>query len=157
MSGGIFNDYNIHNANLIHWHLKSQVKHVWSLVGAYLFKEFQTFQDTDNATALCELENGIIAYIGGSHIASFGHETRTEIVYTHENLQISDHPAKNRMRISYKNGIHYEYTETFYERFERVCQTQIRYFCQYVENNIQPELIMASDLKNSLIIKSITN
>ena len=38
--GGIFHDFNVHDADLARWFIGSEVKKVWSLGGAYRFKEF---------------------------------------------------------------------------------------------------------------------
>jgi myo-inositol 2-dehydrogenase/D-chiro-inositol 1-dehydrogenase len=38
--GGIFHDFNVHDIDLVHWFSGVNIKKVWSLGGAYRFKEF---------------------------------------------------------------------------------------------------------------------
>ena len=39
-SGGVFHDFNVHDIDLVQWFSGVNIKKVWSLGGAYRFKEF---------------------------------------------------------------------------------------------------------------------
>ena len=96
--GGIFHDFNVHDIDLVHWFSGVSINKVWSLGGAYRFKEFAEKDDADNTYAMCELDNGSMALIGASRVSPFGHNTFTEIQATHGNLKIGDPPKKNQVQ-----------------------------------------------------------
>ena len=154
--GGIFHDFNVHDIDLVHWYLGANIVKVWSLGGAYRFKEFEDAGDADNTVAMCELDNGTTAILGASRVSSFGHNTLTEIIATEGNLKIGDPPLKNRVQISDKYGIRNECVETFFERFQNAFLLQIQDFVNCVLENRQPELTMQNATKATLVATALT-
>ena len=155
-SGGIFHDFNVHDIDLVHWYLEANIVKVWSLGGAYRFKEFAIAGDADNAVAMCELDNGTTAVLGASRVSSFGHNTLTEIVATEGNLKIGDPPLKNRVQIADKHGIRNECVETFFERFQHAFLLQTQDFIDCVLENKQPELTIQNATKATLVATALT-
>lgn len=154
--GGIFHDFNVHDIDLVHWYLGANITKVWSLGGAYRFKEFGYAGDADNTFAMCELDNGTTAMLGASRVSSFGHNTLTEIVATEGNLKIGDPPLKNRVQISDKYGVRNECVETFFERFQHAFLVQIQDFVDCVLEKRQPELTMKNATKATLVATALT-
>ena len=154
--GGIFHDFNVHDADLARWLIGSEVKKVWSLGGAYRFKEFGDLNDADNTFAFCEFENGKMALLGASRTASYGHDTYTEIIGTHGKLTVGYPPFKNRLQISDKNGFRHECNETFYDRFKDAFLTQIQYFINSILNKKQNQCTLSNATKATLITSGMT-
>ena len=154
--GGIFHDFNVHDIDLVHWYLGANIVKVWSLGGAYRFKDFALAGDADNTLAMCELDNGTMAMISASRVSSFGHNTLTEIVATEGNLKIGDPPLKNRLQISDKYGVRNECFDTFFERFQNAFLLQIQDFVDCVLENRQPELTMQNATKATLVATALT-
>lgn len=153
--GGIFHDFNVHDIDLIQWYLESDITKVWSLGGAYRFKEFEDAGDADNTFAMCELENGAVASICASRVSTVGHNTHTEIMATKGNLKIGDPPAKNRVQISDIYGVRNECVETFFERFQDAFLLQIRHFIDCILNKKQPELTIRNATKATLVATAL--
>ena len=154
--GGIFHDFNVHDADLARWLIGSEVKKVWSLGGAYRFKEFGDLNDADNTFAFCEFENGKMALLGASRTASYGHDTYTEIIGTHGKLTVGYPPFKNRLQISDKNGFRHECNETFYDRFKDAFLTQIHDFINSILNKKQNQCTLSNATKATLITSGMT-
>ena len=154
--GGIFHDFNVHDIDLVHWFSGVNIKKVWSLGGAYRFKEFGEKGDADNTYSMCELDNGSMALIGASRVSSFGHNTFTEIQATHGNLKIGDPPKKNLVQISDKYGIRHECFETFYDRFEKAFIYQIKDFINIIFERKKSNLTIDNALKATLVASAMT-
>ena len=154
--GGIFHDFNVHDADLARGFIGSEVKKVWSLGGAYRFKEFGDLNDADNTFAFCEFENGKMALLGASRTASYGHDTYTEIIGTHGKLTVGYPPFKNRLQISDKNGFRHECNETFYDRFKDAFLTQIHDFINSILNKKQNQCTLSNATKATLITSGMT-
>ena len=154
--GGIFHDFNVHDADLARWFIGSEVKKVWSLGGAYRFKEFGDLNDADNTFAFCEFENGKMALLGASRTASYGHDTYTEIIGTVGKLTVGYPPFKNRLQISDKNGFRHECNETFYDRFKDAFLTQIHDFINSILNKKQNQCTLSNATKATIITSAMT-
>ncbi|GAA3635902.1 Gfo/Idh/MocA family oxidoreductase [Flavivirga aquimarina] len=155
-SGGMFHDFSVHDIDLAHWFLGSDIKKVWSLGGAYRFKEFGEAGDADNVFAMCELENGTTAVIAASRVSPFGHNTFTEIMATEGNLKVGDPPRKNMLEIADVHGVRYECLETFFERFKGAFLVQIQDFVDCVLEGKQPALTMQNATKATLVANALT-
>ena len=155
-SGGIFHDFNVHDIDLVHWYSGANITKVWSLGGAYRFKDFGLAGDADNTYAMCELDNGTMALVGASRVSSFGHNTLTEIQATEGNLKIGDPPRKNMLRISDKYGVRHECIETFFERFKTAFLLQIQDFVDCVLDSRQPALTVQNATKATLVATALT-
>ena len=154
--GGIFHDFNVHDIDLAHWFLGSRIKKVWSLGGAYRFKEFALVGDADNTFVMCELENGTMAVLGASRVSAIGHNTFTEILTTEGNLKIGDPPRKNMLQISDKHGVRFECMETFFDRFQGAFLIQIQDFVNCVLEKRQPDLTMKNATIATLVASAMT-
>ena len=154
--GGIFHDFNVHDADLARWFIGSEVKKVWSLGGAFRFKEFGDLNDADNTFAFCEFENGKMALLGASRTSSYGHDTFTEIIGTLGKLTVGNPPFKNRLQISDKNGYRYECNETFYDRFKDAFLTQIHDFINSILNKKQNQCTLSNARKATMITTAMT-
>jgi myo-inositol 2-dehydrogenase/D-chiro-inositol 1-dehydrogenase len=155
-SGGMFHDFSVHDIDLAHWFLGSDIKNVWSLGGAYRFKEFGEAGDADNVFAMCEFKNGTTAVIAASRVSPFGHNTFTEIKATEGNLKVGDPPRKNMLEIADVHGVRYECLETFFDRFKGAFLVQIQDFVDCVLEGKQPALTMQNATKATLVANALT-
>jgi myo-inositol 2-dehydrogenase/D-chiro-inositol 1-dehydrogenase len=139
-SGSIYLDYNVHDIDLARWFLQSDFQEVYSIGGAYKYKEFADYNSTDNTISTCKMKNGTMAHILASRTCPHGHATTTEIWGSEGWLTIGT-PA-NHIQVEWCNeqGSVREYVKTFFDRFEQAFQKQIEYFIDCVRENKQPEL-----------------
>ena len=117
-SGGFAHDMLVHDIDLARWFLGSEMTTAYAIGGCYKHKGFEQYQDIDNASALCQYDNGACAYYFASRTAQHGHDTRCEIVGTEGILKIGQTPSINRVEICDMHGARQECVEDFYARFE---------------------------------------
>lgn len=131
-AGSVYLDYNVHDIDLARWILGAEFTEVYSIGGAYKYKEFDNFQSVDNTMSSCKLANGTMAHIVASRTAPHGHESTTEIWGTEGWLKIGS-PA-NHIQVEWcnKQGATREYVKTFFDRFSKAFHQQIQYFIDCV-------------------------
>ncbi len=117
-SGGFAHDMLVHDLDLARWYLGAEMSSAYSIGGCYKHKGFEQHQDIDNASALCQYDNGTSAYFFASRTAMHGHDTRTEIVGTEGILKIGQTPSANRVEICDAKGVRTECVQDFFARFE---------------------------------------
>lgn len=139
-SGSVYLDYNVHDIDLTRWFLKSEFSEVYSIGGAYKYKEFEKYKSVDNTMSSCKLANGTMAHILASRTAPHGHATATEIWATDGWLKIGYPSNQIQVEWANKNGATREYVKTFFDRFEKAFQKQIQYFVDCILNDKKPEL-----------------
>lgn len=139
-AGSVYLDYNVHDIDLARWILKSEFVEVYSVGGAYKYKEFEKYNSVDNTMSSCKLENGTMAHILASRTCPHGHATATEIWATDGWLKIG-YPA-NHIQVEWGNeqGSTREYVKTFFDRFKQAFQKQMQCFIACVLNGKQPKL-----------------
>ena len=139
-SGSIYLDYNVHDIDLVRWFLQSEVTEVYSIGGAYKYKEFADYNSMDNTMSNCKLADGSMAHIVASRTCPYGHGTSTEIWGSEGWLKIG-YPAHHiQVEWGNKQGVTRECVKTFFDRFERAFQQQIIYFIDCVLQNKKPSL-----------------
>ena len=156
-SGGIFHDYNIHDIDLTRWLLGSEIQTVYSLGGAFKYRDFSLANDGDHVISQCKLENGLLAVISASRIAAHGHDTYTEITGTEGSLRIGRPSNKNRVEILDKHGIRQESVTTFWERFSHAFQAQVEHFIESVKHDIPVDLDISNALRNTAVATAMTH
>ncbi len=155
-SGGIFLDANSHDIDLARWFLESEVKSVYSLGGCYNHKEFEKYQDADNATTLLEFVNNTIATLSVSRTAFHGHATRTEILCTKGILEVGFSPIKNHVQINDEHGIRKECNETFFERFEEAFLIEDKNFINSIRTGTAPNVSIEDAVRATEVALAIT-
>lgn len=139
-SGSVYLDYNVHDIDLVRLFLQSEVEEVYSVGGAYKYKEFAACGSVDNTMSSFRMKNGTMAHILASRTCPHGHGTATEIWGTKGWLTIG-YPS-NHIQVEWCNelGATREYVKTFFDRFEKAFHTQIQYFIDCVQKNKKPDL-----------------
>lgn len=139
-SGGLFQDYNVHDLDLARWFLGSNIKTVFATGGAFKHPEFAAVGDADNVLSTCVLDNGTMATIHASRTAQHGHDTFTEVVGTEGTLRIGRPASMHLVEISDKHGVRKECAQTFYERFQEGFLLQTQDFIDCIIEGREPEL-----------------
>lgn len=139
-AGSVYLDYNVHDIDLVRWFLQSEVQEIYSVGGAYKYKEFANYHSVDNTMSSLKMKNGTMAHILASRTCPHGHATATEIWATKGWLKIG-YPA-NHIQVEWCNeqGATREYVKTFFHRFERAFQTQLEYFIDCIIKGKKPQL-----------------
>ena len=139
-AGSVYLDYNVHDIDLVRLFLQSEVEEVYSIGGAYKYKEFADYGSVDNTMSSFRMQNGTMASILASRTCPHGHSTATEIWGT-EGWLIIGYPS-NQIQVEWCNqlGATREYVKTFFDRFEKGFYTQLQYFIDCVREHKIPEL-----------------
>ncbi len=139
-SGGLFQDFNVHDIDLARWFLGSNIKTVFATGGSFKHPEFAAAGDADNVLSTCVLENGTMATLHASRTAQHGHDTFTEIVGTEGTLRIGRPASMHLVEISDKHGVRKECAQTFYDRFKEGFLLQTQDFIDCIIEERTPEL-----------------
>ena len=150
-AGSIYLDYNVHDIDVVRWFLQSEITEVYSLGGAYKFKEFKQYNSVDNSISTCSLINGTMAHIVASRTCPYGHATAVEIWASDGWLTVGCLANQTQVEWGNKQGITKGYAKTFFERFQKAFYQQLQYFIDCVALNRQPKL----QLKDALQATSV--
>lgn len=124
-SGGFAHDMLVHDLDLARWYLGGEMQTAYVAGGCYKYKGFEQYQDIDNATALCQYDNGRCATFFASRTATHGHDTRSEIIGTEGQLRIGQTPAANSVSIYDRHGARQECVQDFFARFEEAFRLEV--------------------------------
>ena len=155
-SGGIFHDMNAHDIDLARWYLGSELKSVYAMGGSYVHQEFEEIGDADNASVMCEFDDGGMAVITASRTAFHGHDTRTEIYGTKGIIRIGFTPTIADVTILDNNGIRSECVYTFYDRFKEAFALESKAFIRYIETGETPIISVLDGVKATEATEAFT-
>lgn len=139
-SAGIFLDLGIHDIDLMHWFLGSEVSEVYANGMTFKYKELKENGDEEAAVATYKFKNGAMGLLHVGRAAAHGNHVETEIVGTDGIIKISTVPEKNYARVYNKNGVLTECVETFIERFEEAYIKEVEYFADCIINDKTPSI-----------------
>lgn len=155
-SGGIFLDLNVHDIDLAHWYLGSEVKTVYARGGSYVHKVFESMNDADNTVVLCTFNDGKMAVISASRTAFHGHDTHTEITGSRGILKIGMTPARNRVEIFDTHGARRECVNDFFERFEEGFLAEAQEFVHCIREGGKPGVSAADGTRAAQVGSAMT-
>ena len=150
-SGGIFLDMMIHDIDLAHWYLESQVKMVHAIGGTYKYPEFAQHGDVDNACAIAQYIGGQMALFYTGRIAPHGYHIETEIVGTEGSIRIDGVPRKNRAVLYGANGVVEECVGAFPERFGEAFTLEFQEFVDCIRESRQPEVTVYDGTRATVV------
>jgi myo-inositol 2-dehydrogenase/D-chiro-inositol 1-dehydrogenase len=135
-SGGIFLDMSVHDIDTARWFLGGPRPVRAFATGTVAVHEgLRECGDLDNGVAMVEFESGKMAVLQASRTMPHGHETSAEITGTSGRLTIGAGARMTRVDIADANGIRFECTPTFYERFEEAFVHELNAFVEAVRND----------------------
>src|SRR5512134_455545 len=135
-SGGIFADMSVHDIDLARWFLgRPKPLRVFATGTIAIHEGLRSVPDLDNGLALCEFDDGRIAYFQCSRTMAHGHETATEVVGTAGRLSIGGNPRLDRVDIADAHGVRNECTPTYYERFEDAFVNELNAFVDAIRHD----------------------
>lgn len=155
-SGGIFHDMNVHDIDLARWYLGSELRSVYALGGSYVHKEFGAIGDADNASVMCEFDDGGLAVITASRTALHGHDTRTEIYGTKGIIRIGFTPAVADVTILDNGGIRSECVYTFFDRFREAFALEAQAFIRCIDSGEKSEISVLDGVRATEAAEAFT-
>jgi len=148
-SGGIFLDMAVHDFDLARWFLKSEARSVYAVGGCYAYKEFEKYDDADNAAALVQFKNGAVGLFYVGRTCAHGYHIETEIVGTKGSLRVGTVPYKNLVTIFDETGAVNECVGGFLERFEQAYLSELQEFVNCIIEGRKPEVTVYDGVKST--------
>ncbi len=132
-SGGMFLDMSVHDIDCARWLLGAHgARRVFATGTVAVHEGLRQWRDVDNGMALCEFDDGSIAYFGASRTMAHGFEAQTEVVGTSGRLTVGGVPRVDDVVIADAHGVRSECPPTFYERFAEAFLREARTFVDCV-------------------------
>ena len=96
-SGGIFNDFTVHDFDVTRWLTGQEVDEVYADGGVIAFPMFATYDDVDTAVAIMRLSGGTLAIASSTRHDPLGYDIRTELFGSGDSVSVGLGP-KTPMR-----------------------------------------------------------
>ncbi len=140
-SGGVFHDFFVHDFDLSRWLVGSNWvdDSIKAMGSAYLFREFEQYNDADNATCLAQFQNAAMAFYYCGRTAPHGYLMETEIVGTKAIYRIGASPSRRLVEVYDHSGKVVEEHPMFLDRFKDAYLLEMQEFVNCVVENRQPE------------------
>ncbi len=150
-SEGIFYDFFVHDFDLSRWLVGSDWidDSVSAMGSAYLFKEFEKYNDLDNATCHAQFKNGAMGFYYCGRTAPHGYLMETEIIGTKAIYRIGSSPSKNLVEVIDSTGKVVEEHLMFLDRFKDAYVEEMKEFVDCVINNRQPDITIKDALESN--------
>ena len=87
-SGGIFNDFIIHDFDAVRWLTGQEVEEVYADGGVLGFPTFAKYEDVDTAVATLRLSGGTRAILSATRHDPLGYDIRTELFGSGDSVSI---------------------------------------------------------------------
>lgn len=155
-SGGLFIDMTVHDIDLARWFLEDEAKTVYAIGGSFVHKEFDGYNDADNALALMQFQNGGMAMFHSGRNAANGYQVETEIVGPLGSLRIAAEPRKNLCTIFDQTGIVAECSQGFQERFAEAYLEEMKEFVRCIISGEKPGVTVEDGTMNTLVAFAAT-
>ena len=130
-SGGIFVDECIHDIDIAHWLMNSEVEQVWATGNMLVYRQFAKYGDFDNAVAVLKFRNGGLGVVEGSRTSKYGYDLRTEVLGDQGAVRI-DNLRNDSMELWNGQGAMKQPCQWFIERFAQAYRSEIERFCDYL-------------------------
>ena len=139
-NGAWYSEMIVHDVDLCRWLLGSDVEDIRTIGGCYKHKEFEKYNDIDNACTLMKFENNSMGMFYTGRTAPHGSHIETEIVGTEGILRISPVPRKNSIDIYNKEGVLVECMNDYISRFGEAFALEMKEFINCIDNGTKPEI-----------------
>jgi myo-inositol 2-dehydrogenase/D-chiro-inositol 1-dehydrogenase len=87
-SGGIFNDFTIHDIDVTRWLTGQEVDEVYADGGVIGFPMFARYDDVDTAVATMRLSGGTLAIVSATRHDPLGYDIRTELFGSGDSVSV---------------------------------------------------------------------
>lgn len=156
-SGGIFMDCSVHDIDLARWFLGSpKATRAFATGTTAIHTGLSQYQDVDNGLAIVEFQDGARAVFYASRTFAHGHETQTEIIATEGKLLVGHGAARDHVVTSDAQGVRYQSTNDFYERFSDAFLREMQHFAGACRGDHPPALTLADATEATRIGLAIT-
>ena len=139
-NGTWYSEMIVHDIDLARWLLGTEAEDIRTIGGCYKHKEFEKYNDIDNACTLMKFKNNLMAMFYTGRTAPHGSHIETEIVGTEGILRISPVPRKDRINIYNKDGVLSECMDDYISRFGEAFKIEIQEFINCIEEGRKPEM-----------------
>ncbi len=139
-NGAWYSEMIVHDVDLARWYLGADVEDIRTIGGCYKHKEFEKYNDIDNACTLMKFTNNAMAMIYTGRTAPHGSHVESEIVGTEGIIRINPKPARNRIDLYNAHGVVTECVNDYLSRFDDAFRLEIQEFVNCIEEGRKPEL-----------------
>eukprot|EP00741_Cyanophora_paradoxa_P004429 tig00000802_g4299.t1 len=122
-----FLDLAVHDVDLARWLLSSEVKTVYAIGGALVYKKLKEFGDCDNAIATFTMESGALATVDFSRNARYGYHVTSEVLGDKGCLQIGETKMTSLLTMT-PEGISHDDHPWYMDRFRAAFRNEIENF-----------------------------
>lgn len=150
-SGGIFIDMAIHDIDLVRWFTGREAKKVWAISNSFAYPELEQYGDAETASALMQLDNGVMAILVSGRNAQHGYHVETEIIGTKGMLRVAQEPEKNLVTVFDETGVCRPCSENFPERFKQAFINELTEFARCIHEKCQPDVNAKDGLESTRI------
>jgi myo-inositol 2-dehydrogenase/D-chiro-inositol 1-dehydrogenase len=87
-SGGIFNDFSVHDFDVLRWLTGQEVDEVYADGGVLGFEVFAKYGDVDTAVATLRMADGTLAVLSTARHDPLGYDIRTELFGSNDSISV---------------------------------------------------------------------
>jgi inositol 2-dehydrogenase len=146
-SGGMIMDMGVHDFDLAHWLMGSEVTRVQSEGACLVYPELKEVGDIDNAMINLQYSNGAIGNIDLSRNAVYGYDIRTEVLGSEGGLLIGK-LQQTATLVMTRQGVTHDTVPYFMERFGEAYAAEIRAFVTCILEDRSP-LVTGRDARKA--------
>ena len=151
VSGGIFLDMTIHDWDMARFLTESEVEEVYASGAVLIDPEIGKAGDIDTAVAVLKFKNGAMGIIDNTRQAVYGYDQRVE-VFGSKGCVIADNEATNTVRVYTAECTNIDKIPYFFmERYKESYATEMKYFFECLQKNIEPKPNGEDGLQNVLV------
>lgn len=88
LSGGIFNDFTVHDFDVARWLTGQEVEEVYAAGGVIGFPMFAKYDDVDTAVVTMRLSGGTLAIVSSTRHDPLGYDIRTELFGSGDSVSV---------------------------------------------------------------------
>jgi len=88
LSGGIFNDFSVHDFDVTRWLTGQEIEEVYADGGVLGFEVFAKYDDVDTAVATLRLSGGTLAILSATRHDPLGYDIRTELFGSGDSISV---------------------------------------------------------------------
>jgi scyllo-inositol 2-dehydrogenase (NAD+) len=136
-SGGLIIDMAIHDIDLAHWLMGSEVERVSAEGTTLVCEELASVGDIDNALVNMRFKSGALGNIEASRNAFYGYDIRTEVLGSQGALLIGAHQYTPVLLLT-RAGAKFEVMPYLMERFGEAYRAQLQHFVDCLRTGEAP-------------------
>jgi scyllo-inositol 2-dehydrogenase (NAD+) len=136
-SGGLIMDMAIHDIDLAHWLMGSEVERVSAEGTTLVCEELASVGDIDNAVVNMRFTSGALGNIEASRNAFYGYDIRTEVLGSEGALLIGAHQHTPVLLLT-RAGARYDVMPYLMERFGDAYRAQLQHFVDCLRTGEAP-------------------